>query len=325
MPLILRESQVDSLLDMSEGLRIVEESFRQHAQGKVALAPRVALKLSGKAGAFRVMAASLPEMSTFGLKTLTGIPGRRHRDRIYFAILLFDGATGALTCVLPAGRITSIRTGAAGGVAVKHLARPDCRTIGVFGAGVQARAQIDAIKLVRPIETVKVFDIVEEAAEGFAADLGQQGIHVELPATPRETVASSDIVVCATTSKEPLVFGDWLEEGVHVNSIGANSPTKRELDAEAFQKGKVVVDYQEQVLIEAGDLIEAISSGAITEDRIHAELGEVIDGGKAGRESPEEITIFKSVGVPFQDIAVASWVFKAAKEKGLGIQVKMEQ
>lgn len=325
MPLILKESEVRELLSMEDGVKLVEEAHRLDAVGEVILAPRLALPLGGEVGTFRIMAAALPGISSFGLKTLTGVPGRRRPELTYFTILVFDGETGGFLAMLPAGHITRIRTGAAGGVAVKHLARPDSKVLGVFGSGVQARAQVAAIRVVRDIEKIKIFDIVPEAAEKFANDLRGDGADAEVVGSGQEAVAGSDIVTAATTSKEPVIEGDWLEPGMHINGVGANSPAKKELAPSVYARGYVVVDYTEQVLTEAGDLMAALEADdGINESDIAAELGEVIAGTKPGRTSDDQITVFKSVGVAYQDIATAAYVYKEAVARGMGMDVDLK-
>ena len=325
MALILKEREVIELLTMAEGVRLVEESFKLYAQGSVMLAPRFLLKLGGDVGAFRVMAASMPELGGFGLKTLTGIPGKRKGGKTYFAMLLFDATSGALSCLLPATHLTGVRTGAASAVAAKYLARPDAQSVGLFGSGVQARAQIAALKVVLPIAKVKIHDIDRAPAECLGQDLADQGMEVSVSESARETVADTDVVVTATTSSQPVVLGEWLEEGMHVNAVGANSPAKRELDADAFRKSRLVLDYQDQVLAEAGDVLHALSSGALSVEKIHAELGDIVAGKKPGRESPKDITIFKSVGVAFEDVAVALWVYQEATKRGLGTELDLQE
>ncbi len=324
MPLLLKESEVRELLSMEDGVRLVEEAHKLDAEGKAILAPRMALSLGGEVGTYRIMAAALPGMNTFGLKTLTGIPGRRAPELTYFTILVFDGETGGFQAILPAGHITRTRTGAAGGVAVKHLARPDAKVLGVFGAGVQARAQVAAIRVVRDIEVVKIFDVVPEAADKLAADLRADDVEATVVGSGEEAVAGSDIVAAATTSKEPIIQGEWLEPGTHVNGIGANSPAKQELAPSVYARGRVVVDYTEQVLMEAGDLMAAIESGEFSEADIAAELGEVIAGTKPGRTSDDEITVFKSVGVAYQDIATAAYVYREAVARGMGEEIDLK-
>lgn len=325
MPLILKESEVRELLSMEDGVRLVEEAHRLDAIGEAILAPRLALPLGGEVGTYRIMAAALPGMSTFGLKTLTGVPGRRLPELTYFTILVFDGETGGFLALLPAGHITRTRTGAAGGVAVKHLARADAKVLGVFGSGVQARAQVAAIRVVRAIQEVRIYDVVPEAGEKFAADLRADGVDARAVGSGREAVTGCDVVTAATTSKEPVIEADWLEPGMHVNGVGANSPGKKELAPGVYARGYVVVDYKEQALMEAGDLMAALAADdGFTEDDIAAELGEVIAGNKPGRTSDEQITVFKSVGVAYQDIATAAFVYQEAVARGLGLEVDLK-
>jgi ornithine cyclodeaminase/alanine dehydrogenase-like protein (mu-crystallin family) len=239
--------------------------------------------------------------------------------------LLFNAENGALRAVMAAGHLTGIRTGAATGVAAKYLAREDATILGIFGAGVQAKQQVAALIAVRPVMQIKVFDIDRAKAEAFAAQLGEEfNVRARPAASARETVAGSDLVVTATTARQPVFCGDWLEEGTHLSGIGANTPAKRELDAVAFQRSKIVVDFKDQALQEAGDLREAISTGAITSDHLHAELGEIIIGKKAGRSSDREITMFKSVGIAVEDIATAAYVYQRAIAGGLGTSMTLE-
>jgi len=324
MALILKESDVRSVLTMKDGIRIVEEGFEQYARGRTTLAPRLVMKLTGDAGTFRIMAAIVPEMGGFGLKTLSGTPGKRKPESTYFVMLYFDVVSGALLAVIPATYITGIRTGAASGVATKYLAREDAKSVGLFGAGFQGRNQIAAIREVRAIERVKIFDVAEAPARALAKELEAEGVEATVAANPEETVRESDIVASATTASEPPIRGTWLPPGCHVNAVGANAPTKREVDAEAFVRARVVVDFEEQVLQEAGDLMAAIESGAFAREQIHAELGDVVIGKKKGRESRDQITLFKSVGVAIEDVAVAAWVYQEAKKKGLGTDLNLQ-
>jgi len=319
--LVLKESDVKQVLTIADGVRIVEDSFRQYAAGKTTLAPRLVMKLAGDAGNFRVMAAVVPEMGGFGLKTLTGTPGKRKAEDTYFAMLYFDIDSGALAAVIPATHITGIRTGAASGVATKYLARKNASTLAVFGAGFQGRHQVAAIREVCPIERVKIVDVEKDAAESLAATLTSEGVDATVVDSPEDAVRGADVIASATTAKEPPILGAWLDEGVHINACGANAPVKREVDDEGFRRSRVVVDFKEQVLQEAGDLIHAIEAGALTADGIHAELGDIVNGDRPGRNDDADITLFKSVGVAIEDVAVAAWVYREAKAKGLGTEL----
>lgn len=324
MVLVLKESDVRSVLTMKEGVRLVEEGFRRYAEGRTTLAPRMVMKLEGEAGNFRIMAAIVPDMGGFGLKTLTGTPGKRSAEDTYFAMLYFDVKTGGLRAMIPATHITGIRTGAASGVATRYLARTNAKILGLFGAGFQGRNQVAAIREVRDIERVKIFDVVRAPAETLARQLRDEGVDAIVTESAEETVRGCDIVASATTANEPPIRGEWLEPGSHVNAVGANAPAKREVDAEAFLRARVVVDFREQVLQEAGDLIEAVRSGDFSEDGIHAELGDIVVGRKKGRETEEQITLFKSVGVAIEDVAVAAFVYEEATRRGLGMNVDLQ-
>lgn len=324
MALVLTESDVRKVLDMKEGIRLVEEGFRHYAAGRTTLAPRLVMKLEGDAGNFRIMAAIVPDMGGFGLKTLTGTPGKRAPESTYFAMLYFDVTTGALLAVLPATHITGIRTGAASGVATKHLAREDARILGLFGAGFQGRNQVAAIREVRPIERVKIYDVVPEAAEKLAAELSKDGVEASVAKSPEEAIRESDVLASATTAKEPPIRGEWLEPGQHVNAVGANAPVKRDVDAAALARARLVVDFRDQVLQEAGDVMEAVRSGALPESGLDTELGDVVTGAKKGRESDDQITLFKSVGVAIEDVAVAAFVYERARAEELGADIDLQ-
>jgi ornithine cyclodeaminase/alanine dehydrogenase-like protein (mu-crystallin family) len=316
---ILGEADVARAISMAEGVRIVEAAIRQYTEGQATLLPRLSLDLPGNGGAFRVMAASMPAIGAFGLKTLTGYPGKRLPGETYFAILLFSAEDGALRSVMAAGHLTGIRTGAVTGVAAKYLAREDAKILGVFGAGVQARQQIAGLMAVRPITLVKIFDVDRAKAEALAACTREQfGIAACAAANAQEAVVGSDLVVTATTARQPVFRGEWIEAGTHVSGVGANTPAKRELDATTFQRSKIVVDFKDQALEESGDLREALKNGSIALDRVQGELGDIVTGKKEGRTSDAEITLFKSVGIAIEDIATAAYVLEQAELKGLG-------
>jgi alanine dehydrogenase len=326
MILVLSESDVVNALSMSDGVRLVEQALQQHAVGGGVVMPRISADLPGNGGAFRVMSAIVPELGFFGLKTLTGYPGRRTPGETYFAILLFSCDNGALRAVIAGNRLTGIRTGAATGVAARHLARPDARVLGVIGAGVQARYQVAALREVRPLTEVRIFDIDAAKADLFAREIeADLQVACRPVMTAREAVAGCDLVVTITTSKTPVIDGHWIEEGAHVTGAGSNTPAKRELDDTTFQRSKLVVDFKDQALQEAGDLLQAIRSGAIGEDHIHAEIGEIITERKVGRASDREITLFKSVGMAIEDLTTASFAYQQALAMGLGTYIQLDE
>jgi alanine dehydrogenase len=325
MVLILSESDVASLLSMAEAVSVVEQGFRQYAQGQVLLPSRLSQDLPGTAGTLRVVSAVLPTNGFFGVKTLTGYPGRRTPSETYFALLLFEMETGALRAIIAANDLTCTRTGAATGVAVKYLARQNARVHGVLGAGTQAKCQIQAVASVRSIEQVKIFARNPEKADAFASSIGKElGIDVEAVPSAQHAVLGSDIVTAITTAREPVVLGKWLEDGTHITSAGANTPPKMELDAICFSRSKVVTDSQSAAMEEGGDLRAALRNGDITSEHLYAELGEVVNGTKKGRTNEHELTLFKSIGLGFQDVAVAAFLFERAVQTGVGSMVDFE-
>ena len=324
MALLLTEREVASVLSMQDAVGLLEESFRLHAEGRTRLAPRLVMPRAGDAGNFRIMAAVIPDLGGFGLKTLTGTPGKRAPEDTFFVVLYFDQATGALRSVMPGTHITGIRTGAASGVATRLLAREDAASLGLVGAGFQGRNQVAAVRAVREIRRVRIHDRVPEAARSFAESLRSEGLDAEPVETAEAAVRGSDIVAAATTTKEPVVRADWLEPGMHLNSVGANAPVKLEVEAAVFSRCRVVLDFREQVLGEAGDLMAAIRDGHFSREAIHAELGDIVAGKTPGRESPDDITLFKSVGVAIEDVACAAFVTERALERGLGRELSLQ-
>jgi ornithine cyclodeaminase/alanine dehydrogenase-like protein (mu-crystallin family) len=292
--------------------------------GTSVVLPRTSADLAGNGGAFRVMCAILPETGFFGLKTLTGYPGRRLAGETYFAILLFSCENGALRAMIAGDRLTGLRTGAATGVAARHLSREDSHVLGVIGAGVQARYQVAALKEVRPLTQVRIFDIDAKKADTFAREIERNhDIEARPVGHARDAVVGCDLVVTITAAKTHVLDGSWLDPGTHLSGVGSNTPNKCELDDTVFERSKVVVDFRAQALQEAGDLQNAIRTGAITEDTIYAELGELLTGHKSGRENGAEITLFKSVGMAIEDIATASFAYQKALAAGLGTYIEL--
>jgi len=237
-------------------------------------------------------------------------------------VVLNDVDSGRVLAILEGAYLTAMRTGAVSGVASKYLARTNSEIAGIFGAGVQARKQLEAVREVRNIRTVKVYDSDHERARSFIAELSSQsGIEASGVKSPAELVRASDIIVTATTSQTPVFDGHDLKPGTHINAIGAYTPSTRELDGETVSSSKIVVDSIDAALAEAGDLLIPMKEGIIQRRDIWAELGEVITGRKKGRTSEREKTLFKSVGLGIQDAAVARLAFEKAEKEGVGTQI----
>jgi len=322
MVLFLSERDVQAAITMPETLSIVESAFSDLGRGKATLLPRVSQTLPGTSGMFRILASTIPAQKMFGLKTLTGFPGKRIENEVYFVILLFEMGSGALRAVVSANYLTGLRTGAASGVAAKFLAREDADSLGILGAGVQAWYQAEALCAVRKVRAAKVFSRDAQKAEVFAERLSRElGIDAKSVSSAEKAVRGSSLVVTAMTSTSPVVQGAWLENGAHVSAIGANTRSKQELDVACFQRARVFADSREQVLEESGDLRAAVESGEVTQRVVCAELGELAAGLKKGRLNEDEITIFKSVGIALQDVAVAAALFENAQRSGLGTEL----
>jgi ornithine cyclodeaminase len=232
---------------------------------------------------------------------------------------LFDAANGCLLAVIAADRLGMMRTGAAGGVAAKWLVREDAQVAGVFGAGWQARGQIEALCRVRPIRRVKVHSRDAAKRESFCAEMSATlGVEVVPVATAEETVRGSDVVVTITSAATPLFDSAWIEPGCHINAAGSNALIRREIDEKTVARaGLVCVDSRATAVREAGDLQPVLEKGRLHEGQL-VELGEIIAGSRPGRASPEQVTLFESQGMAIQDIALARRLFALATERGLG-------
>jgi ornithine cyclodeaminase/alanine dehydrogenase-like protein (mu-crystallin family) len=311
MPLFLREDDVEQVLTMGDALAAVEEAFRLQGLGKADNLPRQRPRLGHTM--LQVMPAAVSGMG-FGLKAYTVASGA-----VRFVVLLWDEASGDLEAVIEAGFMGQMRTGAASGVATKYLARQDAATVGLFGTGTQAPTQLEAICAVRPIERVWVYSRNPEHRQRFATEMtGRLGVRVEAVAVPQDAVADADIVTTITKASRPLFDGDWLLSGTHVNSAGSNRAQAQEIDARTVERADVIpIDDRAQGQIEAGDLIAAERQGVLAWADV-VELGQVVAGIVAGRQNDEKITLFESLGIAIEDVAVARCVYEKALATGVG-------
>jgi ornithine cyclodeaminase/alanine dehydrogenase len=329
MPLLLTRKDVENVLTMKDAIAAVEEGFRQLALGNVIMPQRTVIRIPDYHGLHLAMpgyVGGAEEGGALAVKVVTVYPDNPSKYDLpttLGTLVLNDPRTGALVAIMDAGFLTAMRTGAAAGVATKYLARKDARSVGIFGAGVQARTQLMAVCEVRPIERAVVYDLVPGAREAYAAEMSERlSIPVRATDDPR-VCAQNDVIATASSSRTPVFEGAWLMPGTHINGIGSHSPDARELDTVTIQRAKVVPDYAPACLAEAGDLLLPIQEGAITEDHIHADLGEVVAGLKPGRASADEITLFKSVGLAVQDAASAARVYDLARSAGVGVEIEV--
>ena len=316
MTLILTETEVEELLDMPSVLDAVEGILRQHAEGRATnrVRRRVALPNAG----LNVMFAGAPEIGALGLKAYTAARGGYR-----FYTMLFDPEGGELLAIIQSDKMGQLRTGAATGVATKYLAREDANTLGIYGAGWQAESQLEGVAAARDLERVVVYSRSEGSREAFAEKMGGRlGMEIETTDSPDEP-AAQDIVVTATSSSEPVLFGEWLRPGTHVNAAGSNFLFKSEIDREVVRRASFTcVDSREELGLEAGDLMPALETGVILPEAIH-ELGQVIAGQVKGRRGPEDVTLFASQGLALQDIAAARVVYDRAIERNIGRDIEL--
>ena len=323
MPLWLTRSDVESLLDMPAAIEGVADAFRLIYQGEAELPVRANIPVARHDGSLMSMPAYLGgQMDALGAKLISFYgtnPTVRGLPAIQGNVVLFDGRDGALLALMDAGYLTAMRTGASGGVAARYLAREDARTLTIFGSGVQAPYQVEAVLCERAVERVFVLSRTPANAEALADALRRSfDVSVEATTDVEMAVEAADIVVTATSAHDPLFDGGLLRPGVHVTGIGSHLPYASEVDAVALQRSKVVVDQMSACLEEAGDLIQPIKDGLYDASQIHAEIGAIIEGDSPGRSSDDEITFFKSVGLAAQDVAVARIVYQRALEQGAG-------
>jgi ornithine cyclodeaminase len=257
----------------------------------------------------------------FSLKTICIIPSNPSRglDAHQGTVTLFDGETGMPTAVLDASAVTEVRTAAVSAVATGLLAREDAKVLAILGAGVQARSHLEALTLVREFDQIRIYAPTQEHAEAVAD--GHQAVVV---ASAEEAVRGADVVVTATSSREPVLKREWLSPGAHVNSVGASTPTARELDTATVAASALFADSRESLRNEAGEFQLAVREGLIPgEDHVRAELGEVLAEIKPGRQDQEELTVFRSLGLAVEDLAAAETAVAAAREQGLGTEVEL--
>jgi ornithine cyclodeaminase/alanine dehydrogenase-like protein (mu-crystallin family) len=302
VPLYLTEADVDALLDPADAVPIVEDSFRRLAAGQVVNQPRLRLQSNGRALA--LMGALDSGLGMAGSKTYVSA----------FVVSLFDIEAGDCVGVIEANRLGQLRTGAASGVAAKYLARSGARRLGVIGCGYQAETQVQCVRAAVPsIDQVVAYCRTESALEEFCTRVGAE------PAESHHDAASeSDIVITATTSKDPVLRGDWLQEGALVCAVGANHPSKRELDDAVLERATFVCcDSVEDARLESGDLIEPVEHGVLDWLEVH-ELQEVVAGELRGRQSDGDVVLFKSNGLAAWDVAIGAAALARARERGVG-------
>ncbi len=316
---MLGGADVRASLSMRECMDAMSAALADVSNGSAVLPLRTVVQLPGTSNFFATMPGGLA--NALGAKVITVFPGNEHttHDSHQGAVLLFDPHTGELLAVMDASEITGIRTAAVSGVATRLLARDDADDLAILGSGVQALTHLEAMRIARPIRRIRAWSRTPERLRAFATRAEQRfQVTVECVESAREAVEGATIVCTTTASREPVLRGDWLAPGAHVNAVGASIRTARELDTAAVVRARLYVDRRESALAEAGDFLIPLAEGAITDAHIVAELGDVVGGSAPGRATGDEITLFKSLGLAVEDIAAARLLYEKAMAAGTG-------
>lgn len=321
MPIILNEHDVRAVLPMPDLIEAMQAALVAYSAGRAEQPLRTVLEIGTQKAFFGVMPAFLPDVPALGTKLVTvfgtnpaaGLPSH------LATIILLDPQTGALRAVLDGRFITEARTAAVSAVATRLLARPDAGTLAIIGSGVQARSHLEAVGCVRPLREVRVWSPHADRRESFARELQP---HTSAPIRPSPSaeaaVEDADLVVLATSARSPVVRSEWIADGAHICAVGACRPDQREMDGALVGRARVIVDSRKSALAEAGDIVLAIEDGEFSAGRIAGELGDVAAGRVDARQSDDQVTLFKSLGMAVEDVAAAHLAYVRATERGLG-------
>jgi len=322
---VLSEEDVKNLLSLEEIISAVESAFRMKGLGHAQMPPKQYLFMKKYNGDLRTMPAYLEETDAVAVKVVNSHPENQKHGlpTVMATIILVDPRTGAPEAIMGGTWITALRTGAAGAIAAKYLANPNPKTVGIVGAGTQARTQLMGLELVfETIEEVRVWDLNEKAAVKYAKEMESKYNQefVYSVKSVRNAVQGADIIVTATPSREPLVSAEWVDEGAHINCVGADAPGKQELDPAILTKSKIVVDDWSQSC-HGGEINVPLAKGIIDKSDVWGDICEIVAGLKQGRTSQDEITVFTSTGLAIQDAAAAKIAYQKALKQKIGEQV----
>jgi len=314
--LILNQKQIKNIIPLSkikEVINCVEKAFYDYGNKNVQMPPKTYLYFKEYNGDLRIMPAFSPQLKLAGTKIVNVHPDNPKKGllTVMAVILLNDAKNGLPIALLDGTYITGMRTGAAGAVAAKYLARKDSRTLGVIGSGQQAIYQIAAITKVKNIKEIFVFDVNQKAIQKLQRILNKEKIKIK--GALLKEVCQKDILVTTTPSRKPIVKKEWILPGTHINAIGADAEDKEELDPEILRKGKIVIDDWAQAS-HSGEINVPLKKGIISKKNIYAYLGEIVAKKKPGRKNDKEITIFDSTGLAIQDLYTADLVYKKVKK-----------
>jgi alanine dehydrogenase len=324
--LILSEKQVQALIDIDELIAALERAHIQYSTGNAVMPVRLVVPLPQIEGRITSMPGFLNEDQALGMKVVTYFQNNpmQNLPSILATIMLFSPESGKMIAVMDGSYITAIRTACASAMASKVLSNSTASVLGVLGAGVQAKAHITALARVRKLHGVKIYSPSGTSATRVKQELQSEiEAAIEVAKSAEEAVRGSDLIVIATTAKQPIVTAEWLKPGAHINAVGSHRPDLRELDGATLARSRVFVDSRDAIMAECGDVLLALAEKSITADHVQGEIGEVLAATKPGRTKPDEVTLYKSVGIAIQDVATARLVYHKALEKNLGTNVTL--
>ncbi|MEV6731330.1 MULTISPECIES: ornithine cyclodeaminase family protein [unclassified Streptomyces] len=320
--LMLNGEEVHAAYPMAEAISVMDQALRSFSSGKVTQPLRSILAPPSEGGVFAMMTCHVEGLG-YGFKAIMHNPGNRARGLSTHigSVSVFDPVTGELSAILDGSAVTEIRTAAVSAAATRALAREDAGDLAILGSGTQARAHLEAMRLVRDIHRVRVWSRTPDRARAFRDWADNRGVAVEVAATPQDALRGADLVCTTTSAIEPVVLPGDLSPGAHVNAVGASVRGARELAPAAVARCAIYVDSRESALNESSDICDPIAEGLITEKAIRGEIGEVLLGTAEGRSGAEEITLFKSLGLAVEDVASGFSIASRARKGGIGVDV----
>lgn len=318
---VLRAAEVRRLLPMAECVDLMQTTMIALSEGRAVLPLRSVMAMPGDRGMLGNMPGYLADPECFGVKLVSLMP--RNKPPQFSShlgiVLLFESEHGRPVGLVDAAEITAIRTAAASGLATRLLSRENAADLALIGAGEQASSHLEAMLCVRQLRRIRVWARNPDKARAFADSEGaKHGVAIETPATVREAVAGADLICTLSKAKEPILRGDWVSPGAHLNVVGSSIASAAEIDTPLVAKTRFFVDCRNSTIHEGGEYLRAIEAGAISQQHILGEIGEVANGSKSGRLSNTDITLYKSLGVAPQDLASTHYVLKKAAEAGIG-------
>ena len=319
--LMVNHQEVQQFLTMGECVEAMADAFKMLNRGNALNPLRNLMWLPDKTGVIGMMPAYLGDSQVMGLKAISVFPGNHatEYDSHQGTVMLFDTQNGRLLAMMDAGKITAIRTAAVSGVATRLLAPTDAENLAILGSGVQAATHLDAMRVVRNIRRVRVWSRNLDHAQSFAQrESIRRSLSIEAAESAKGAVDGADIICTVTSSTDPILQGDWIAPGTHINAVGSSVPFARELDTAAVVKSKLFVDRRESTLNEAGDFLFPQKEGAINDAHVLGEIGDILLDKLKGRESVNDITLFKSLGLAVEDVAAAHFIYQKLSNQGAG-------